>query len=94
MVPLIAIGSNPERFSAANATIGANGTIGGNVGTNGTIGPTNGTTGKPNGVNGYILINTYNLLLYPYFYILVFILFVNIILPKTVLICEIYEHKV
>ena len=34
---------NPERFSTANGTIGANVTIGGNVGTNGTIGSPNGT---------------------------------------------------
>ena len=74
MVQLIAIGTNPERFSAANATIGANGTIGGNVGTNGTVGPTNGTTGKPNGVNGNILINTSNL-----FYILILYFSVYII---------------
>ena len=40
MVPLVAIGTNLERFSTANATIGANGTIGGNVGTNGAIGRT------------------------------------------------------
>ena len=36
----------PERFSAANGTIGANVTIGGNVGTNGTIGKPNGTIGQ------------------------------------------------
>ena len=31
------LSENPERFSAANGTIGANVNIGGNVGTNGTI---------------------------------------------------------
>ena len=54
---------NPERFSAANGTIGANVSIGGNVGnvgTNGTIGCPNGTIGKPNGVNSNIMINTSN----------------------------------
>ena len=63
MVPLKILPMNPERFSAANGTIGANVTVGGNVGTNGTIGSpngtigssngTNGTIGKPNGVNSY-----------------------------------------
>ena len=66
---------NPERFSAANGTIGANVTIDGNVGTNGTIcspngtiGKPNGTIGKPNGVNSSIMINTSNLFLYSYFF--------------------------
>ena len=75
MVPLVANGSqwyhwkpeNPERFSAAKGTIGANVTIGGNVGTNGTIGSPNGTIGKPNVVNSSIMINTHNLFLYSYF---------------------------
>ena len=58
---------NPEPFSAANGTIGANVTIGGNVGTNGTIGSSNGTIGKPNGVHSNIMINTSNLFLYSYF---------------------------
>ena len=53
---------NPERFSAASGTIGANVTIGENVGTNGTIGSPNGTIGKPNGVNSNIIINTTNIL--------------------------------
>ena len=60
MVPLVANGTigNPERFSAAN------GTIGGNVGTNGSP---NGTIGKPNNVNSNIIVNTSNLFLYSYF---------------------------
>ena len=58
---------NPERFSPANGTIGANVTIGGNVGTNGTIGSPNGTIGKLCAVNSNIMINTSNLFLYSYF---------------------------
>ena len=46
---------HPERFSAANGTICANITIGGNVGTI--------------GVNRYIMIKTSNLFLYSYFYV-------------------------
>ena len=63
---------NPERFSAANGTIGANVTIGGNVGANGTIGSPNGTIGKPNGANINIKITTSNLFLYSYFCVCIF----------------------
>ena len=58
---------NPECFSAANSTIGANVTIGGNAGTNGTIGSPNGTICKPNGVNSNIMIKTFSLFSYSYF---------------------------
>ena len=58
---------NPERFSAASGTIGANVTIGGNVCTNGTIGSPNGTIGEPNGVNSNIMIKTSNSFLYSNF---------------------------
>ena len=87
---------NPERFSATNGTIGANVTIGGNVGNNGTIGSPNGIIGKHNGVNSNIMINTFNLFLYSYFYVYisVFLLFAYSILIKTVRICEIYKFKV
>ena len=63
MVPLVT--RPPERFSAAN------GTVGGNVGNNGAIGSPNGrpTIGKPNGVNSNIKINTCNLFLYSNFYV-------------------------
>ena len=94
MVPLLP--ENPERFSAANGTIVANNTIGGNVGTNGTISNPNGTIGKPNGVNSNIMIKTSNLFLYSYF--LCVYISVHLISEyhpdKTVLICEIYEFKV
>ena len=42
------------------------------------------------------MINTSNLFLYSYFYVYisVFLLFTNIMLIKTVLICEIYKFKV
>ena len=56
-----------SRFSAANGTIGATVTIGGNVGTNIAIGSSNGTIGKPNGVNSNVMINTSNLFLSSYF---------------------------
>ena len=65
MVPLLP--ESPERFSAANGTIVANNTIGGNVGTSGTISSPNGTIGKPNGVNSNIMIKTSNLFLYSHF---------------------------
>ena len=55
---------NPERFSAANGTIGANVTIGENVGTNGTNDNPNGTIGKPKCVDSNIMINTSNLFFY------------------------------
>ena len=94
MIPLVT--REPKRFSAANGTIGVNVTIGGNVGTNGTIGSPNGAIGKPNGVNSNIMINTSYLFLYSYFYVYisVFLSFVDIILIKTVLICEIYKFRV
>ena len=69
VVPLVAndtIG-NSERFAAANDTIGANVTIGGNFGTNGTIGSPNGTIVKPNNVNSNIMIDISNLFLYSYY---------------------------
>ena len=93
MVPLAP--ENPERFSAANDTIGANVTIGGNVGTNCTIGSHNGTIGKPNGVNSSIMINTSNLfyILVVYLYISVFLLFLNIVLIITVLFVKFINLK-
>ena len=45
---------NPEGFSVANGTIGANDTIGQNIGTNGTVGSPNSTIGKPSVVNSNI----------------------------------------
>ena len=58
----------------------------------GTIGRPNGIIGKPNSVSN-IMINTFNLFLFSYFcvHILVFLLFANTILLKTVLICESYK---
>ena len=63
---------------------------------NGTIGRSNGIIGRPSGVNGNILMHPtcFFYILNFYVYILVFILFANIILVKTVLICEIYKFKV
>ena len=60
-----------------------------------TIGSPNCTSDKPNGVHSSIMINTsYFYILIFYVYISVFLLFANIILIKTVLICEIYKFKV
>ena len=82
MVPLVY--ENPERFSAASGTIGANVTIGRNVGTNGTIGSPNGTIGKPNGVNSIIMINTTRLFLHSYFLCVYF---------SISIICEHHPYK-
>ena len=81
---------NPEPFSVANGTIGANVTIGRTLVPVVPLVVPVVLLVRPNGVNSNIIISPSNIFLYFfifYVHISLFLLFAHIILLKTVLIC-------
>ena len=104
------IGLTNGTIGTTNGTIGTNVSTNGNICTNGTIGyretfrvlwlpmvplATNGTIGKiSSGTMGRIPERTHDMRAFGILPMVPLVIFANIILIKTVLICEVYKFKV